>query len=285
MTILETQNISYSYSVGTPFEVTALKDMSISIKKGSINAIIGHTGSGKSTLIQHLNALLSPQKGKVLFDGKDINESKATVYSAKFNVGLCFQYPEYQLFESTVYKDISFGPANMKLDENEIDRRVRLSLEYVGLKPDILDKSPFELSGGQKRRVAIAGVMAMEPEVLVLDEPTAGLDPHGKKSIISMITNYCQLTGKTVILVSHSMDDVANIADKVIVVNKGRLAMCGTVDEVFSRSEEITAIGLGVPEVTRIIDMLRARGVDLPKGIFTLDEAVAVLLKYLGVSE
>lgn len=285
MTILETQNISYSYSVGTPFEVTALKDMSISIKKGSINAIIGHTGSGKSTLIQHLNALLSPQKGKVLFDGKDINESKATAYSAKFNVGLCFQYPEYQLFESTVYKDISFGPANMKLDENEIDRRVRLSLEYVGLKPDILDKSPFELSGGQKRRVAIAGVMAMEPEVLVLDEPTAGLDPHGKKSIISMITNYCQLTGKTVILVSHSMDDVANIADKVIVVNKGRLAMCGTVDEVFSRSEEITAIGLGVPEVTRIIDMLRARGVDLPKGIFTLDEAVAVLLKYLGVSE
>ena len=281
MPILETKNLSYVYSEGTPFRVTAINNVNISIEKGEFVGIIGHTGSGKSTLVQHLNGLLTPSSGEVLLDGKNINESKITRRQARFKVGLCFQYPEYQLFESTVYKDISFGPKNMGLSEDEIDNRVKKAADFVGLKPDMLNKSPFDLSGGEKRRVAIAGVMAMEPEILILDEPSAGLDPRGRDMIADMISSYRKTTGSTVIIVSHSMEDVAKSADKVLVMNKSEVEMFGTVNEVFSKVERLADIGLNVPQLTQIFLNLKHNGMDVRTDIYTIKNAEAELLRLL----
>lgn len=281
MPILETKNLSYVYSEGTPFRVTAINNVNISIEKGEFVGIIGHTGSGKSTLVQHLNGLLTPSSGEVLLDGKNINESKITRRQARFKVGLCFQYPEYQLFESTVYKDISFGPQNMGLSEDEIDNRVKKAADFVGLKPDMLNKSPFDLSGGEKRRVAIAGVMAMEPEILILDEPSAGLDPRGRDMIADMISSYRKTTGSTVIIVSHSMEDVAKSADKVLVMNKSEVEMFGTVNEVFSKVERLADIGLNVPQLTQIFLNLKHNGMDVRTDIYTIKNAEAELLRLL----
>lgn len=281
MPILETKNLSYVYSDGTPFRVTAINNVNISIEKGEFVGIIGHTGSGKSTLVQHLNGLLTPSSGEVLLDGKNINESKITRRQARFKVGLCFQYPEYQLFESTVYKDISFGPKNMGLSEDEIDNRVKKAADFVGLKPDMLNKSPFDLSGGEKRRVAIAGVMAMEPEILILDEPSAGLDPRGRDMIAEMISSYRQTTGSTVIIVSHSMEDVAKSADKVLVMNKSEVEMFGTVNEVFSKVERLADIGLNVPQLTQIFLNLKHNGLAVRTDIYTIKNAEVELLRLL----
>ena len=281
MPILETKNLSYVYSDGTPFRVTAINNVNISIEKGEFVGIIGHTGSGKSTLVQHLNGLLTPSSGEVLLDGKNINESKITRRQARFKVGLCFQYPEYQLFESTVYKDISFGPKNMGLSEDEIDNRVKKAADFVGLKPDMLNKSPFDLSGGEKRRVAIAGVMAMEPEILILDEPSAGLDPRGRDMIAEMISSYRKTTGSTVIIVSHSMEDVAKSADKVLVMNKSEVEMFGTVNEVFSKVERLADIGLNVPQLTQIFLNLKHNGRAVRTDIYTIKNAEVELLRLL----
>lgn len=281
MPILETKNLSYVYSDGTPFRVTAINNVNISIEKGEFVGIIGHTGSGKSTLVQHLNGLLTPSSGEVLLDGKNINESKITRRQARFKVGLCFQYPEYQLFESTVYKDISFGPKNMGLSEDEIDNRVKKAADFVGLKPDMLNKSPFDLSGGEKRRVAIAGVMAMEPEILILDEPSAGLDPRGRDMIAEMISSYRKTTGSTVIIVSHSMEDVAKSADKVLVMNKSEVEMFGTVNEVFSKVERLADIGLNVPQLTQIFLNLKHNGMAVRTDIYTIENAEVELLRLL----
>ncbi len=281
MNILEVKNLSYKYGVGTPFEVAALDNIDFSVKKGELLAIIGHTGSGKSTLIQHFNALLKPSSGKVLLSGEDINESKETAHKARFRVGLCFQYPEYQLFESTVYKDISFGPANMGLDKNEIDRRVRAAADFVGLKESMFDKSPFDLSGGEKRRVAIAGVMAMEPEVLIMDEPAAGLDPRGRRVILELIKNYREKTGSTVIIVSHSMEDVASVADRILVLNKGKVAFNDTVNNVFSHAHELSEMGLSVPQITKIFTELADYGFNINKEVYTVEDACKEILRYL----
>ena len=281
MPILETKNLSYVYSDGTPFRVTAINNVNISIEKGEFVGIIGHTGSGKSTLVQHLNGLLTPSSGEVLLDGKNINESKITRRQARFKVGLCFQYPEYQLFEGTVYKDISFGPKNMGLSEDEIDNRVKKAADFVGLKPDMLNKSPFDLSGGEKRRVAIAGVMAMEPEILILDEPSAGLDPRGRDMIAEMISSYRKTTGSTVIIVSHSMEDVAKSADKVLVMNKSEVEMFGTVNEVFSKVERLADIGLNVPQLTQIFLNLKHNGMAVRTDIYTIKNAEVELLRLL----
>lgn len=281
MPILETKNLSYVYSDGTPFRVTAINNVNISIEKGEFVGIIGHTGSGKSTLVQHLNGLLTPSSGEVLLDGKNINESKITRRQARFKVGLCFQYPEYQLFESTVYKDISFGPKNMGLSEDEIDNRVKKAADFVGLKPDMLYKSPFDLSGGEKRRVAIAGVMAMEPEILILDEPSAGLDPRGRDMIAEMISSYRKTTASTVIIVSHSMEDVAKSADKVLVMNKSEVEMFGTVNEVFSKVERLADIGLNVPQLTQIFLNLKHNGMAVRTDIYTIKNAEVELLRLL----
>lgn len=281
MPILETKNLSYVYSDGTPFRVTAINNVNISIEKGEFVGIIGHTGSGKSTLVQHLNGLLTPSSGEVLLDGKNINESKITRRQARFKVGLCFQYPEYQLFESTVYKDISFGPKNMGLSEDEIDNRVKKAADFVGLKPNMLNKSPFDLSGGEKRRVAIAGVMAMEPEILILDEPSAGLDPRGRDMIAEMISSYRKTTGSTVIIVSHSMEDVAKSADKVLVMNKSEVEMFGTVNEVFSKVECLADIGLNVPQLTQIFLNLKHNGMAVRTDVYTIKNAEVELLRLL----
>ncbi|MBQ1550049.1 MAG: energy-coupling factor transporter ATPase [Acutalibacteraceae bacterium] len=277
MAILKTEHLTYSYSTGTPFEVTAIEDINIEIEPGELVAVIGHTGSGKSTLIQHFNGLLKPQFGKVYVDGQDIWESKKTLRASRFAVGLCFQYPEYQLFEETVYKDIAFGPKNMKLSEEEIDRRVREAARFIGVTDDMLEKSPFDLSGGEKRRVAIAGVMAMEPKILILDEPTAGLDPRGRDVILDLIRNYREETGRTVMIVSHSMDDVAKIATKVLVINDRHVAMYGTVPEIYARSEELVAMGLDIPQVTKIFLGLKENGIPVRTDVFTVEQARAEL--------
>ena len=277
MAILKTEHLTYSYSTGTPFEVTAIEDINIEIEPGELVAVIGHTGSGKSTLIQHFNGLLKPQFGKVYVDGQDIWESKKTLRASRFAVGLCFQYPEYQLFEETVYKDIAFGPKNMKLSEEEIDRRVREAARFIGVTDDMLEKSPFDLSGGEKRRVAIAGVMAMEPKILILDEPTAGLDPRGLDVILDLIRNYREETGRTVMIVSHSMDDVAKIATKVLVINDRHVAMYGTVPEIYARSEELVAMGLDIPQVTKIFLGLKENGIPVRTDVFTVEQARAEL--------
>lgn len=283
MAYLVCENIKYLYSVGTPFETAAIEDISFSADEGDLIGIIGHTGSGKSTLIQHLNGLLQPHSGKVFVDEKDIwsKENKKNIRQVRFAVGLCFQYPEYQIFEDTVYKEIAFGPKQMGLDEQEIDRRIHQSVSFVGISDGLMNKSPFDLSGGQKRRVAIASIIAMEPKVLILDEPCAGLDPRGREMILKLIQDYQHQMGNTVILVSHSMEDVAKICKKVLVMNKGRLAMYGTVDEVYSHGDELKAMGLNVPEITDIFLKLKAKGVDCKTNIYTVEQGVAEMSRLL----
>ncbi len=279
MSHLKTENLTFTYGEGTPFKITALQNVNIEISKGEFVAVIGHTGSGKSTLVQQLNGLLKPTKGTVLLDGKNIHESKSTLFDTRFRVGLCFQYPEYQLFEETVYKDIAFGPSNMGLSQSEIDERVRNAAKYVGIPDDMLLKSPFDLSGGEKRRVAIAGVISMEPEFLILDEPTSGLDPRGREQILSLISDYRDKTGKTVIIVSHSMDDVARFATKVIVMNNAETEMCGTVDEVFEKSSRLREIGLSVPQITEVFIKLREKGYPVSEKIYTVEQGFLELKK------
>lgn len=280
MTVLETENLTHYYENGMAGAVAAIENINVKFEKGEIVGIIGHTGSGKSTLLQHLNGLLKPDSGRVLLCGEDINKDKRTLRAARFRVGLCFQYPEYQLFEETVYKDISFGPKNMGLDSAEIDRRVRRAAEFVGLSEEHLKKSPFDLSGGEKRRAAIAGVMAMEPEVLILDEPTAGLDPRGREVILSLVRTYRDQTGSTVILVSHSMEDVAKTADKVLVLNHSHVAMFDTVSEVYSRTDELEEMGLTVPQITKIFRALHDRGFDVSPSVFTVSQGADELMRY-----
>ena len=280
--IIETKKLTHIYSAGTPFERGALLEVDFSAMEGEYLGIIGHTGSGKSTLIQHLNALLKPTSGQVLFQGQDVWADPARTRQTRFQVGLVFQYPEYQLFEETVYKDISFGPKNMGLDEKEVDRRVREAAAFVGLRDDQLEKSPFELSGGQKRRVAIAGVIAMEPKVLILDEPTAGLDPVGVESILGNIRDYHQAHNATVILVSHSMEEVARTVDRLVVVNDGKIPFQGTPRQVFQHGDELERMGLGVPQLTRVFHRLRAMGADVDPSVYTLEQAKTALLDRLG---
>lgn len=276
MAYLVCENLKYIYSAGTPFEAAAMEDISFSVEKGELIGIIGHTGSGKSTLIQHLNGLLKPDDGRVFVDGKDIwsKENKKNIRSVRFAVGLCFQYPEYQIFEETVYKEIAFGPKQMGLSADETDRRITKSIKFVGLGEDILNKSPFDLSGGQKRRVAIASIIAMEPKVLVLDEPCAGLDPRGREDILSLVKSYQQKMGNSVILVSHSMEDVAKICDRVLVMNKGRIAMLAGVDEIFSHSAELKEMGLNVPEITDVFIKLKDSGVNCNTNIYTVEQGI-----------
>ena len=278
MPILEVRQLNYVYSAGTPYEKAALRDVSLSVEKGDIVGIIGHTGSGKSTLVQQLNGLLRPTSGQVLLDGKDIWEDPKKIRDVRFRVGMVFQYPEHQLFEETVRRDIAFGPRNMGLSDEETEQRVRRAATFAGLREELLDVSPFDLSGGQKRRAAIAGVMAMEPEVLILDEPTAGLDPRGREQLLSRIVRYARENGTTVLLVSHSMEDVAAVADKVLVMNKGEAAMYAPTAEVFSRAAELEAIGLSVPAVTQVFMKLRARGYEVGGNAYTVEQAVRRLL-------
>lgn len=279
--VISVKNLSYIYNPGTPGQSVALDNVSLDIEKGDFIGLIGHTGSGKSTLVQHLNGLLKPTEGEIYLDGQNIWADKKTTHAARFKVGLCFQYPEYQLFEETVAKDIAFGPHNMKLDEKEIQTRVVRAAMFVGLKREHMDKSPFDLSGGEKRRAAIAGVMAMEPEVLILDEPTAGLDPKGRDVILNLIKNYREKTGCTVILVSHSMEDVAKVASKVLVMNKGKAAMYGSVDDIYSKVEELESMGLSVPQVTKLFSLLKSRGLDVSGKIYTVDSGVSELARLM----
>jgi energy-coupling factor transport system ATP-binding protein len=280
--VITIENLTYTYGVGTPFEKVAVDNVSLTIGSGEMVGVIGHTGSGKSTLIQHLNGLLRPTAGRVLLDGEDIWADKGKLRQLRFNVGLVFQYPEYQLFEETVYKDIAFGPTNMGLGKEEIDRRVHEAAEFAGLRPELLEKSPFELSGGQKRRAAIAGVIAMEPKVLILDEPAAGLDPKGRAKILDQIEAYHIQTGNTVLLVSHSMEDVANYADKVLVMNNAKVFAYDTVEQVFARSDELKAIRLAVPQVTNVFHRLRDAGLDVPENVYTVGYAKRKLLGILA---
>lgn len=286
MSILKTDNLTYRYSVGTPFEVTALDNVSLEIERGELVAVIGHTGSGKSTLIQHFNGLLKPTEGKVYVDGQDIWESKQTLREARFKVGLCFQYPEYQLFEETVFADIAFGPKNMGLSEEEIKERVFRAASYTGVTDAMLEKSPFDLSGGEKRRVAIAGVMAMEPEILILDEPTSGLDPKGRDAVLKMIRDYRDTTGSTVMIVSHSMEDVAKIATKVLVMKNAQILSYDTVPETYRHAGQLISVGLDVPQITKVFLELKKRGLPVRDDIYTVDQALAEVdrLRKEGVS-
>ena len=279
--ILETKKLSHIYSAGTPFERGALVDVDFAAYPGEYLGIIGHTGSGKSTLIQHLNGLLKPTSGQVLFQGTDIWTDLKTTRRTRFQVGLVFQYPEYQLFEETVYKDISFGPKNMGLDEKEVDRRVRSAAYFVGLRDDQLNQSPFELSGGQKRRVAIAGVIAMEPKVLILDEPTAGLDPVGTESILSNIRAYHKAQNATIVMVSHSMEEMARTVDRLVVVNDGKIALEGAPSQVFQHGQELEDMGLGIPQMTRVFNRLKAMGVDVGSSVYTVEQAKRAILDAL----
>ena len=281
LSVIKTENISYIYSDGTPFRKVAVDNVNIEINEGELVGVIGHTGSGKSPLIQHFNGLLKPSEGKVFIDSEELWADKSRLKAIRCKVGLVFQYPEYQLFEETVYKDIAFGPKNMGLDDAEIDKRIRDTARLVGISEEMLGKSPFELSGGQKRRVAIAGVMAMEPKVLILDEPTAGLDPKGRNQILSLIKEYHEEKGNTVLLVSHSMEDVAKVATKILVMNSGRLFCYDTPDEVFRRAKELEEIGLAVPQITRVFNRLKAEGISVPDNVYTVDRAEEVLLSML----
>lgn len=280
--IIETKALTHIYSQGTPFERYALEGVDFSVNQGEFMGIIGHTGSGKSTLIQHLNGLLKPSSGQVLFEGRDIWADKHFTRQVRFQVGLVFQYPEYQLFEETVFKDIAFGPKNMKLDEEEIHHRVMEAAEFVELSPDLMELSPFELSGGQKRRVAIAGVIAMEPKVLILDEPTAGLDPRGREQILNNIRTYQAAKNATVIMVSHSMEEIADSVERLVVVNDAHIAMDGTPREVFSHAEELTNMGLAVPQVTSVFLRLREMGLPVDTSVYTIPQAKAALLALKG---
>ena len=281
MAVLDVRQVSYTYGAGSPFEQQALREVSFQTVPGELLGIIGHTGSGKSTLIQQLNGLLRPSSGQILLDGRDIWEKPKEIRQIRFRVGMVFQYPEHQLFEETVFNDIAFGPKNMGLSEADMDERVRASAELVGLAPELLEKSPFDLSGGEKRRAAIAGVMAMEPEILILDEPTAGLDPRGREQVFSMIRAYRQRRDTTVLLVSHSMEDVARLADRVLVMDHGRVAMLDTAAGVFSRAEELEAMGLTVPAVTRVMLCLRRAGIPVGTDVYTVEQAQERLLPLL----
>ena len=274
--ILEVKNLCHLYSAGTPFEHVALDNVSFSVEKGEFIGIIGHTGSGKSTLMQHMNGLLKPTSGSIMLDGVDIWSDKKITRQSRFRVGLVFQYPEYQLFEETVYSDIAYGPKNMGLKADEIDRRVREAASLVGLTEAQLEKSPFDLSGGQKRRVAIAGVIAMEPEILILDEPTAGLDPEGREEILQEIDGYRKAKNATIMMVSHSMTDVARLADRLFVMNDAKLAMDGTPEEVFQHAQELVDMGLDIPEITRVFLKLQSMGLDIPQ-VYTVEQALRVL--------
>ena len=280
--ILQIENLTHTYSAGTPFQRSAVEGLSLTVGKGEFLGIIGHTGSGKSTLIQHLNGLLQPTSGRILLEGKDIWAEPKKIRDVRFKVGLVFQYPEYQLFEETVYKDIAFGPKNMGLDEGEIDRRVRRSAHFVGLDDSLLEKSPFDLSGGQKRRVAIAGVIAMEPKVLILDEPTAGLDPSGAAQILENIRAYHREQGAAIVLVSHSMDEVAREAQRLVVFHNAVTPFSGTPEEVFSHGPELEKMGLGVPAMTRLFNRLRAMGVEVPSSVYTIEQARDAVLAALN---
>lgn len=279
--ILEAKNLTYIYSVGTPFEHKALDDISFSVERGEFIGIIGHTGSGKSTLMQQLNGLLKPTSGTVLLDGQDIWSDKKLTRQARFRVGLVFQYPEYQLFEETVYKDIAFGPKNMGLSAEEVDRRVREAAGFVGLTEQQMEVSPFDLSGGQKRRVAIAGVIAMEPEVLILDEPTAGLDPVGRSEILGNIQSYRKAKNATIMMVSHSMEDVARLTDRLLVMNGSKLAMDAPPAQVFTHAEELTQMGLNIPQVTQVFLELKKLGLDV-KNVYTIEQAAAEIRRLKG---
>ena len=282
MSKLTVENVSFVYSAGTPFEVRALDGVSVNIESNRITGIIGHTGSGKSTLVQMFNGLIRPTEGKILLDGEDIWADPKKISGIRYRVGLVMQYPEYQLFEETVEADIAYGPKNMGLDDTEIANRVLESAKFVGLEPQDLKKSPFDLSGGQKRRAAIAGIMAMRPEVLVLDEPSAGLDPAGKKSIFEGIQKYAEATGAAVIIVSHSMDDMAKFCEDIIVMSHSRVAMTGKRNEIFSRGDELEEIGLGVPQMTYLVRLLAQKGINLPQDIFTVDDAEAAITELFG---
>lgn len=283
--IIRTDHLTMTYGVNTPFEKVAVNDLSIEIMEGEFLGIIGHTGSGKSTLVQMLNGLITPTTGKVLLRDKDINENKKKLREVRFQVGMVFQYPEYQLFEETVYRDIAFGPTNMGLTGDELDKRVRESARFTGLKDKLLDKSPFDLSGGEKRRAAIAGVIAMDPDVLILDEPTAGLDPQGRDKLLNQILSYHKERKNTVILVSHSMEDIARVADRILVMNKGNAEILAPKREVFAQGERLEKMGLRVPQITKITQLLQKNGIDLPDGILTVEEAfnsIMALLKKEG---
>ena len=282
MIAIQTEHLTYTYSPGTPFEKTAVNDVNLSIEQGEFVGVIGHTGSGKSTLIQHFNGLLKPTSGRVLVNGTDLWDKQTDLRTYRFKVGLVFQYPEYQLFEETVYKDIAFGPLNMGLTPAQADERVREAARFVGLRDATLEKSPFELSGGQKRRVAIAGVLAMNPDILVLDEPTAGLDPKGRDKILGEIKEYHKTRKSTVLLVSHSMEDIARYADKVLVLSRAGVVMYDDVAKVFSRAAEIEKIGLSVPQITRIFDALRQKGYPVDPSVYTMDFAHREILRLLG---
>ncbi|MEE3438720.1 MULTISPECIES: energy-coupling factor transporter ATPase [Ruminococcus] len=283
--IIRTDHLTMTYGVNTPFEKVAVNDLNIEIMEGEFLGIIGHTGSGKSTLVQMLNGLITPTDGKVLLRDKDINENKKKLREVRFQVGMVFQYPEYQLFEETVYRDIAFGPTNMGLTGDELDKRVRESARFTGLKDKLLDKSPFDLSGGEKRRAAIAGVIAMDPDVLILDEPTAGLDPQGRDKLLNQILSYHKERKNTVILVSHSMEDIARVADRILVMNKGNAEILAPKREVFAQGERLEKMGLRVPQITKITQLLQKKGIDLPDGILTVEEAfnsIMTLLKKEG---
>ena len=276
--ILRVENLTHTYGEGTPFRRSAVEDMSLSVYRGEFLGIIGHTGSGKSTMIQHLNGLLKPTSGHIYLDGKDIWAEPKKIRDVRFRVGLVFQYPEYQLFEETVYKDVAFGPGNMGLSKDEIDRRVRAAVRFAGLSEDVLDVSPFALSGGQKRRVAIAGVIAMEPEVLVLDEPTAGLDPRGRKELLANIQKFHKERGTTIVLVSHSMDEIAQNVDRIVVLSDAHALMSGTPREVFSHGDELMKAGLDVPQITRVAMALKERGLAIDPAVYTVEELKNALL-------
>ncbi len=281
--MIKTEHLSHSYGVGTPFQTTAIEDVNIHIQKGDYVGIIGHTGSGKSTLIAHFNAILKPTSGKILIDGRDLwDADKKMRIQTRFDVGLVFQYPEHQLFEETVYKDIAFGPKNMGLSEEEIHQRVEKAMNFVGLDFSLLEKSPFDLSGGQKRRVAIAGVMALEPKVLILDEPAAGLDPRGRDEILSRIRDYHQETKSTVLLVSHSMEDVSRNANSILVMNRGRCVMHDSVPAVFDRAEELVEMGLDVPKITRVFISLQEKGYPVSRNVYTVEQGKQELMRLLG---
>lgn len=280
--ILKVENLTHIYSAGTPFQRIAVEHINFEAYPGEFIGVIGHTGSGKSTFIQHLNGLLKPSEGHIWLNGQDIWSSAKVTHQTRFHVGLVFQYPEYQLFEETVYKDIAFGPGNMGLDREEIDRRVREAAGFVGVGEDMLQQSPFELSGGQKRRVAIAGVLAMEPEVLILDEPTAGLDPAGCESILAEIQQYHRAKNNTVLLVSHSMEEIARNARRIVVLDDRQIVMDGTPEEIFSRAEELERIGLDVPEITKIAEALRRRGIMVDKAVYTTEALREQLLRLKG---
>ena len=282
MNILELQNVSYVYGADTPFRMDALKNINIGFEKGKITGLIGHTGSGKSTLVQLLNGLIKPHEGKVLLDGKDIWEEPKKISSIRFRVGLVMQYPEYQLFDDTVKQDIGFAPRNMGLSKDEIEERVNFAAEFVGIDKSYFDKSPFELSGGQKRRVAIAGIIAMRPDVLVLDEPAAGLDPRGREEILSRLREYKREYGATVILVSHSMEDMARYCDNIVVLNKSEVMLSGCTSDVFSHAKDLSQVGLDIPEIAHIAEKLKEAGLALDGRLYTVDGVKQAILKYIG---